>query len=229
MTTEEMERLEELKAEHLAELRELEDSYYQTFDDLQEAIPSLPPEAYDLMSENILVQYSLWYKFFDEKYRTDIEREIAKMAMRREVLVPFHWHKGWGLFKKYKKNTAERIVYDQVYKETNEFFARIEAEIAEERYQNAQAALPEEPAEEEWEIVGEIEEPAEGEKQAENVAAGAVAESPETAEKSPQNAPESAERAKVREATEPAEPAADEAPSEEETPPKKPRRKRKCA
>lgn len=224
MTTEEMERLEELKAEHLAELRELEDSYYQTFDDLQEAIPSLPPEAYDLMSENILIQYSLWYKFFDEKYRTDIEREIAKMAMRREVLVPFHWHKGWGPFKKYKQNTAERIVYDQVYKETNEFFARIEAELAEERYQNAQAALPEEPADEEWEIVDEPEELAEGEKQAENDAAGAVAESTDKPEESPQDAPESAEQ------TENAEPVPDvPTEPEEPAPPKKPRRKRKCA
>lgn len=224
MTQEEMERLEALRAAHLAELRDLHDSYYQVYDELQEAIDSMPPEAYDVKAENILEQYKLWYQYFDEKYRTDIEREIAKMRMRREVLVPFHWHKGWGPFKKYKQNTAERIVYDQVYKETNEFFARIEAEIAEERYQNAQAALPEEPAEEEWEIVGEIEEPAEGVEQAENGATGMVAESTDKPEESPQNAPESAEQTENAEPvpevpTEPAEPA----------PPKKSRRKKKCA
>lgn len=193
MKREESERIEALKEAHLKELSELHDKYYRVFDDLQEAIPSLSPEAYEIAAENILEQYELEYRHFDEKYRTELELETLRLAARREILVPFRWSTGWGLFRKYKQNSSATLVDEQAYEDAKEFFAGIEAEIAEKRYRNA-----EESREEELEIEGVIDE--ESEEGEENISKTAsVGDSDgeasrkdvEKAEVSAENAPES--------------------------------------
>ena len=155
----------------IEEIKVLNDKFFKLFDELQDAYPSLTDDAYISMSKKLLEQYSLEYELLDLQHRAETEREIERLKVRRDILVPFRWRTKW--LKKHRQNYAATLVDMEVDGEATEIFAQIE-EASDQKHKELEEQAYGSTGE--WEIVEE-EAPAEFAE-----SAGNAPESVETAE-----------------------------------------------
>lgn len=92
------------------ELKELHDKYYQIFEELKDASPSLEgcDEAFIAMAHNITKQYKLEFELLDLTQRNEIEQNIARLRALHKRIVPDRW-KTRFLHRK-KQNYAATLV-----------------------------------------------------------------------------------------------------------------------
>ncbi len=164
------------ESEKLKQMKELRKEFYTQFDTLQQMIPVLSDEAYEMFESNLREEYKSQYKLLYDEYRIRTEREFARLQALHDRLVPFSWET--KILHKHKQNYAQTLVEKDADEETEEFFSLLEAEIEVKRLELSPTYSDGEQSEsaEKWEVVGELaEDPADGAEQPGN---GAEAEDP---------------------------------------------------
>lgn len=155
----------------IKEIKQLNDTFYQIFDDLKEAKPCFTgfDEAYISFAKKILEQYELEYKLLDLKCRVETEREIAKLEARYDRLVPQRWRQRFLLFfKRRKQNYAATLIDIEANQKAAEFFSECEQKLAEQAAKQLTAEQAQAELDEEFEIIDDAAEIVQDEPQGEN-------------------------------------------------------------
>ena len=107
------------------ELKELNDTFFKIFDDLNEARPVLKgiDEAFTCFAEGILDAYKIELRLLQEEDLIRKEREIYKIRRKRSLLEPREW-RNWKKFFKKEQNLAQSILDKEVELDTQEFFVK---------------------------------------------------------------------------------------------------------
>ncbi len=115
----------------IQELRDLNDTFYQIFEELKEAKPALEgcDAAFISIAQKITEQYELEYKLLDLKHRVETEQEIAKLEARYDRLVPQRWRTRF--LHRRKQNYVATLVDFEANEEAENFYAECEARLAE--------------------------------------------------------------------------------------------------
>lgn len=191
------------------ELKALNDTFYEIFNDLKKARPALMgcDAAFLSIAHKITEQYELEYRLLDLKCRVATEQEIAKLEARYERQVPQRWRTRF--FHRRRQNYAMTLTDVEADEEAKQYYTdfmkRIDELAAQMQRLDGQATDGEQASNEidgEWEIV---EEAPKEEKAPENVAAGSEMAAQEASAESAQS---------------------EEAPKEEEEPKKKSKRRK---
>ncbi len=125
------------------EIRELNDSFYKIFDDLNEARPTLYGEAYPVIGAQILNEYCTEYYLLKLKCQIEEAQEEYRILQKHKKLIP-RKERRYLIFR--KPNVIKKLIDEEIRQEAQEFFADLAERLGidmttiEESAESAQAA-----------------------------------------------------------------------------------------
>lgn len=125
------------------EIRELNDSFYKIFDDLNEARPTLYGEAYPVIGAQILNEYCTEYYLLKLKCQIEEAQEEYRLLQKHKKLIP-RKERRYLIFR--RPNVIKKLIDEEIRQEAQEFFADLAERIGidmttiEEGAESAQAA-----------------------------------------------------------------------------------------
>jgi len=125
------------------EIRELNDSFYKIFDDLNEARPTLYGEAYPVIGAKILNEYCTEYYLLKLKCQIEEAQEEYRLLQKHKKLIP-RKERRYLIFR--KPNVIKKLIDEEIRQEAQEFFADLAERLGidmttiEEGAESAQAA-----------------------------------------------------------------------------------------
>lgn len=125
------------------EIRELNDSFYKIFDDLNEARPTLYGEAYPVIGAQILNEYCTEYYLLKLKCQIEEAQEEYRILQKHKKLIP-RKERRYLIFR--KPNVIKKLIDEEIRQEAQEFFADLAERLGidmttiEEGAESAQAA-----------------------------------------------------------------------------------------
>ena len=147
------------------EIRELNDSFYKIFDDLNEARPTLYGEAYPVIGAQILNEYCTEYYLLKLKCQIEEAQEEYRLLQKHKKLIP-RKERLYLIFR--RPNVIKKLIDEEIRQEAQEFFADLAERIGidmttiEEGAESAQAAQENGENEEAEQTDGKTEQSAEG-------------------------------------------------------------------
>ncbi len=134
------------------EIEKFNKTFYKIFDDLREASGCFSgcDAAFKSFSEKLLKQYEFEYELLDLKCRIEKERELYRLRLQHDGLVPQHWRTRF-LHRK-KQNEAATLIDIEEYEKIEEFFDECKKANAERAAAKLAAKQAEIEAGVEWEI-----------------------------------------------------------------------------
>ena len=111
------------KQDEIDERRELDDKYFERFDDLNEARPIFKgiDEAFLCFAQNILNDYKTERLILEKKMRIKEKRELYKLDIKSDALLPQTW-RNWKKFFRREQNLAKTLLDEEVERDTKQFF-----------------------------------------------------------------------------------------------------------
>ncbi len=125
------------------EIKELNDSFYKIFDDLNEARPTLYGEAYPTIGSRILNEYCTEYYLLKLKSQIEEEQEEYRILQKHKKLIP-RKERRYLIFR--KPNVIKKLIDEEIRQEAQEFFEGLAERLGidmttiEESAESAQAA-----------------------------------------------------------------------------------------
>ncbi len=125
------------------EIKELNDSFYKIFDDLNEARPTLYGEAYPVIGAQILNEYCTEYYLLKLKCQIEEAQEEYRILQKHKKLIP-RKERRYLIFR--KPNVIKKLIDEEIRQEAQEFFADLAERLGidmttiEEGAESAQAA-----------------------------------------------------------------------------------------
>lgn len=121
------------------EIRELNDTFYKIFDDLNEARPTLYGDAYPAFGSRILNEYCTEYYLLKLKCRIEEAQEEYRLLQKHKKLIP---RKEWKYLIFRKPNLMKKLIDEEVRQDAQEFFRGLAERlgIAAEAAENVQMA-----------------------------------------------------------------------------------------
>ena len=125
------------------EIRELNDSFYKIFDDLNEARPTLYGEAYPVIGAQILNEYCTEYYLLKLKSQIEEAQEEYRILQKHKKLIP-RKERRYLILR--KPNVIKKLIDEEIRQEAQEFFADLAERLGidmttiEEGAESAQAA-----------------------------------------------------------------------------------------
>ena len=102
------------------EIRELNDSFYKIFDDLNEARPTLYGEAYPVIGAQILNEYCTEYYLLKLKSQIEEAQEEYRILQKHKKLIP-RKERRYLILR--KPNVIKKLIDEEIRQEAQEFFA----------------------------------------------------------------------------------------------------------
>ncbi|MCX4384852.1 MAG: hypothetical protein OSJ39_03540 [Clostridia bacterium] len=102
------------------EIRELNDTFYKIFDDLNEARPTLYGEAYPVIGAQILNEYCTEYYLLKLKCQIEEAQEEYRILQKHKKLIP-RKERRYLIFR--KPNVIKKLIDEEIRQEAQEFFA----------------------------------------------------------------------------------------------------------
>ncbi len=105
-------------------LQELQNKFYQMFDDLNEARPVFKgiDEAFLCFAQNILGEYKSEYARLKKEEEIEEQREIYKLQCKAHTLIPRR-RRNWRRFFRREPNLAMQILDEEIERDTQHFFS----------------------------------------------------------------------------------------------------------
>ena len=102
------------------EIRELNDTFYKIFDDLNEARPTLYGEAYPVIGAQILNEYCTEYYLLKLKSQIEEAQEEYRILQKHKKLIP-RKERRYLILR--KPNVIKKLIDEEIRQEAQEFFA----------------------------------------------------------------------------------------------------------
>lgn len=125
------------------EIKELNDTFYKIFEDLNEARPSLYGDAYPAFGSRILSEYCTEYYLLKLKCQIEEEQEEYRILQKHKKLIP-RKERRYLIFR--KPNVIKKLIDEEIRQEAQEFFEGLAERLGidmttiEESAESAQAA-----------------------------------------------------------------------------------------
>ncbi len=161
------------------EIKELNDSFYKIFDDLNEARPTLYGEAYPTIGSRILNEYCTEYYLLKLKSQIEEAQEEYRILQKHKKLIP-RKERRYLIFR--KPNVIKKLIDEEIRQEAQEFFADLAERLGidmttiEESAESAQAAQEKGENEEAEQTDGSARQSAEGAEEEQKQAAETLAD-----------------------------------------------------
>lgn len=102
------------------EIKELNDSFYKIFDDLNEARPTLYGEAYPTIGSRILNEYCTEYYLLKLECEIEEAQKEYRILQKHKKLIP-RKERRYLIFR--KPNVIKKLIDEEIRQEAQEFFA----------------------------------------------------------------------------------------------------------
>ena len=102
------------------EIKELNDTFYKIFDDLNEARPTLYGEAYPVIGAQILNEYCTEYYLLKLKSQIEEAQEEYRILQKHKKLIP-RKERRYLILR--RPNVIKKLIDEEIRQEAQEFFA----------------------------------------------------------------------------------------------------------